>query len=154
MEELRAGNKSEPRNPIIARVMYARKALEAWGRGIKLIIEECARARLPEPQIVSEGGYTKTVFMRPNGGIGATQKATTRAGLKTGLKTGLKSSLKRRDAIIEWLRSQPSITIEELMSKTGLSRNGIKWNLSQLKAAGRIRRVGPAHGGHWEIVSE
>ena len=150
MDELRAGNKSEPRNPIIARVMYARKALEAWGRGIKLIMEECAEANLPEPQIVSAGGYTKTVFMRPNGGSKTSQNAAKRAGLKTGLKTGLKS----RDAIIYWLRSQPSITIEELMSKTGLSRNGIRWNLNQLKAAGLIRRVGPDRGGHWEIVGE
>ena len=126
------------------------KALEAWGRGIKLIMEECAKAKLPEPQIVSEGGYTKTVFMRPNGRNETTQKATPRAGLKTGLKTGLK----RRDAIMEWLRSQPSITIEELMAKTGLSRNGIRWNLNQLKAAGRIRRVGPDRGGHWEVERE
>ena len=74
MEELRAGNTSELRNPVIARVMYARKALEAWGRGIKLIMEECAKAELPEPQIVSEGGYSKTVFIRPNGGGEAIQR--------------------------------------------------------------------------------
>lgn len=74
------------------------------------------------------------------------QKAAKRADLKTGLK--------RRDASIYWLRPQPSITIEELMSKTGLSRNGIKCNLNQLKTVVRIRRVGPDSDGHWEIVSE
>ena len=56
MAELRAGNKSEPRNPTIARVMYSRKTVETWGRGIKLILDECAKANLPDPQIVAEGG--------------------------------------------------------------------------------------------------
>lgn len=62
---------------------YARKALEAWGRGIKLIMEECAKANLSEPQIVSAGGYTKTVFMRLNGGSKINQNAAQRAGLKS-----------------------------------------------------------------------
>jgi predicted HTH transcriptional regulator len=66
MAELRAGNISELRNPTIAKVMYSRKTVETWGRGIKLIWDQCAKASLPEPQIVSEGGYTKTVFWRPD----------------------------------------------------------------------------------------
>ena len=29
---------------------------------------------------------------------------------------------------------------------------GVKWNLQRLKAAGRLRRVGPDKGGHWEVT--
>ena len=85
MAELRAGNKSEPRNPTIARVMYSRKTVETWGRGIKLILDECAKANLPEPQIVAESGYTKTVFMRPdqNSKPKTTQKSTQKNAQKS-----------------------------------------------------------------------
>jgi len=65
---LRAGDMSELRNPTIAKVMYSRKTVETWGRGIKLILDECANANLPEPQILAGGGYTRTVFMRPSAG--------------------------------------------------------------------------------------
>lgn len=66
MEKLEAGNVSEPRNPTIARVMFRRKTLESWGRGIKLIVDECLKAGLPKPKIVVEdGGYVKVTLARP-----------------------------------------------------------------------------------------
>ena len=36
--------------------------------------------------------------------------------------------------------------------KIGLTVKGIQWHISQLKGAGRLRRIGPARGGHWEVV--
>lgn len=38
-----------PRNPRIADVFYRRGLMEAWGRGITLIIDGCRAAGLPEP---------------------------------------------------------------------------------------------------------
>jgi len=143
-------NKSEPRNPTIARVMYSRKTVETWGRGIKLILDECAKANLPEPQIVAEGGYTKTVFMRPaqNGKIKSTQKSTQKTTLKTTQKTALKTTQK----ILNLLRQNPSMTRMQISDAIGLSLEGVKWNLNKLKASGIIRRVGSDRGGHWEVV--
>ena len=66
MEKLESGNVSEPRNPTIARVMFRRKTLESWGRGIKLIVDECLKVGLPKPKIVVEdGGYVKVTLARP-----------------------------------------------------------------------------------------
>ena len=142
MAELRAGNMSELRNPTIAKVMYSRKTVETWGRGIKLILEECAKANLPEPQILAGGGYTRTVFMRPaqNGKTKSTQKSTQKTTLKTTQK------------ILNLLQQNPSITRMQISEAIGLSLEGVKWNLDKLKASGIIRRVGPDRGGHWEIV--
>ena len=42
---------SLPANPIIANVFYRRGTMEAWGRGIGLIIESCKEQGLPEPDI-------------------------------------------------------------------------------------------------------
>ena len=34
----------------------------------------------------------------------------------------------------------------------GINRSAIQKHLSNLKAAGRLRRIGPDKGGHWEVV--
>ena len=124
--------------------MYSRKTVETWGRGIKLMLDECAKVNLPEPQIVAEGGYTKTVFMRP------AQKDSTKTTQKSPQKTTLKTTQK----ILNLLRQNPSMTRMQISDAIGLSLEGVKWNLDKLKASGIIRRIGPDRGGHWEIVGE
>lgn len=42
---------SLPANPTIANVFYRRGTMEAWGRGIGLIMESCKEQGLPEPEI-------------------------------------------------------------------------------------------------------
>lgn len=54
--------------------------------------------------------------------------------------------------ILAALQRHPTWSAAELAGKTGLTRDGVNWNLKRLKAAGRLRRVGPARGGHWEVV--
>ena len=124
--------------------MYSRKTVETWGRGIKLILDECAKANLPEPQIVAGGGYTKTVFMRP------AQNNNTKLAQKSTQKTTQKTTQK----ILSLLRQNPGMTRMQISTAIGLSPEGVKWNLDKLKASGIIRRVGPDRGGHWEIVGE
>ncbi len=156
MDELRAGNKSEPRNPIIARVMYARKALEAWGRGIKLIMEECAKANLPEPQIVSAGGYTKTVFMRPvagsKGGV-RTSDSDLSHGLDEVNREVNEVNREVNQCILQILRSTPQCTIPVMAQLAKVSRATIDRAIKTLKEQGRIRRVGRTRG-HWEVIEE
>ena len=53
---------SEPQNPLIANVLYKRKLLENWGRGISLMTEECKKAGLPEPEYKLGGGFVVLVF--------------------------------------------------------------------------------------------
>ncbi len=56
------------------------------------------------------------------------------------------------EKILQLLRDNPHLTQSGLAAATGLTRRGVEWNLRQLKAAGRLRRVGPDKGGHWEVV--
>ena len=42
---------SLPANPTIANVFYRRSTMEAWGRGIGLIMESCKEQGLPAPEI-------------------------------------------------------------------------------------------------------
>ena len=45
------GLASTPRNPTIAKVLYLRKAIEMWGRGIGLILTACEKAHLAAPDV-------------------------------------------------------------------------------------------------------
>jgi ATP-dependent DNA helicase RecG len=56
--------------------------------------------------------------------------------------------------ILESIKDNPNINREELSQVTGLSIRGVEWNLAKLKEEGKIRRIGPAKGGHWEVVDE
>ena len=56
------------------------------------------------------------------------------------------------EKILMLLRSNPRITQTDIASETGLSRRGVEWNLRELKKNGRIRRIGPDKGGHWEVL--
>lgn len=62
MEKLKSEHCSEPQNPLIATVLYKRKMLENWGRGISLIMDECKKARIPEPEYRLRKGFVTLVF--------------------------------------------------------------------------------------------
>ena len=80
-----------------------------------------------------------------------------KSGLKTTQKSGLKSGLKdlyKTDArLLALIKMDRALTIPKMQMELGMSRNGVKKVLERLKAAGRLRRVGPDKGGHWEAVA-
>ena len=52
---------------------------------------------------------------------------------------------------MEKLLAYTRITISQLAKELEMSPSGIKKILRALKDSGRIQRVGPDRGGHWEI---
>ena len=44
------------------------------------------------------------------------------------------------------------MSLPKMAEAIGLSVAGVRKVLDKLKASGRIRRVGPDKGGHWEVV--
>jgi len=42
--------------------------------------------------------------------------------------------------------------INELAEIVGISQKGVEWQISKLKKEGRIKRIGPDKGGHWEAI--
>jgi predicted HTH transcriptional regulator len=55
------------------------------------------------------------------------------------------------EKIMEAITNNSLITQAELAEMTGLTRRGIEYNLSKLKALGLIERVGPDKGGYWKV---
>lgn len=56
-----------------------------------------------------------------------------------------------KQRILELLAAHPRMTTAGLAGELGISSKGVEKHLSQLKASGRLRRVGPDKGGHWAV---
>ena len=50
------------------------------------------------------------------------------------------------------MQADPAITIADLVRSVGITDRAIKKQIEKLKVQGRIRRIGPDKGGHWEVV--
>ena len=87
-----------------------------------------------------------------NSGAGTLEETGRKSSVEGLMKTGLKTGLKTSDRILSLMKESPAITIAEIVEATGLSRNGVKWNIDKMKVEGLIRRVGPDKGGHWEVL--
>lgn len=62
IDKLLGGHNSEPQNLIIANVLYKSEVLESWGRGISLMINECRRVGIPDPEFHTDGSVVWVVF--------------------------------------------------------------------------------------------
>ncbi len=56
------------------------------------------------------------------------------------------------DRILDCLRAEPELTRRALAERVGLTPDGVKYHLKNLKAAGVLRRVGSDRAGHWEVL--
>ena len=141
VEKIRAGN-SNIRNPIL--VSYVAKGLLPYhglGSGIKRALELWQQIDFVDDR---EGClFTVTVHRKK-----------TDNGVRTGgsPKSSPKSSPKTEDQIIELIRLNASITTEKLGETLGISKRAVLKQIDKLKGQGRLRRVGPARGGHWEVL--
>jgi len=72
--------------------------------------------------------------------------------VKTRVKTRVKTGVNVGEIIVERMRANPETTVAELAAALGLTKKGVEWHVRQLKAKGRILRVGPARGGRWRVV--
>ena len=130
LEMLKQEHPSKRRNPLIANAFFRYGYIEAWGRGILLMMEEAAKAGLPEPALEEYAGGIQVTFLK---------SSTETVGKSVG-------------KLLDLLKEDPKITREELANKTGLSIRGVEYNLNKLKQDGLIKRIGPAKGGHWEVI--
>ena len=134
---------STPRNRQIAKIAKEMGLIEKYGSGIKRVLDIFKDFGLPQPKFeLIPGGFAVTVFSE-----------TMANGIKkTDLKTDLKTDVIDKQ-IISLIANDKSISIPEISRKTGKGGTAIKARLMKLKKAGIIRRIGPAKGGHWVVIS-
>ncbi len=80
-----------------------------------------------------------------------------RSDLKSSEKTTQKteyeeeSTQKTTQKIITLISENPNISRKKLAEACEVTPDAIKLQIRKLREAGKIRRVGPDKGGHWEI---
>lgn len=62
------------------------------------------------------------------------------------------STPKTTQKIIELIRRDSKISIEQMAHRVGITRDGINYNIRKLKKDGRLRRVKGDNGEYWEII--
>jgi ATP-dependent DNA helicase RecG len=135
VEKIRHGN-SIIRNPIL--VSYASKGILPYrglGSGIKRALEAWPGIDFADER----DGCLFTVTVH--------RKAETSSG-----KTSGKASGKTSGKILAALEQDGNLSIPELVSLIGVTERSKERNIKKLQEHGRLRRVGPAKGGHWEVL--
>jgi predicted HTH transcriptional regulator len=79
-----------------------------------------------------------------------------RKGLEKGIseKVGVPSeetSEETSDKILAIIGSDMKATARHIAGMLGLSSRAVEMQLAKLKQDGRLKRVGPKKGGHWEV---
>ena len=150
IERLKAGHLSAFRNPDMANYLNVRGFMEMTGRGSVLIQESCRANGLPEPQWTADENSVTLTFTAKSG---MSRQVAQDGGVEKGKEKGReKSKEKSKEKILALLSVNPHATTADLIAETGLSVSGVEKNIRELKAAGRLMRVGPDKGGHWEVV--
>ena len=56
--------------------------------------------------------------------------------------------------MLDLMRGNPKITIEEMAIEVGLTRDGVNYNIKKLKKEGSIRRVKGENGEYWDVLKK
>ena len=163
---------SQPYNPDVANAFFRAGEIEAWGRGIRRVMEACRAAETPEPRIRVEPGdfwfefpFSKTYLEgigRPEEGAGVsggttqetTQETTQKTSVETSVETPVETPVKTPERILEELSADPTLTLAEVAARIGKSLRAVERSVSKLVKDGRLRHVGPRKSGRWEDREE
>ncbi len=142
-EELKSKDISLPRNPILAKLFRMVKLAENAGFGFDKIEEnwKAYNSTVPDYQIEFDSVVV-------NFNINLEQRKSE----KTVEKNVEKTVEKTVEKIISLIKENPKITSKQIEIETKLSRRGVEYNLDKLKKKGKLKRIGPAKGGHWEVI--
>jgi len=114
-------------------------------RPLERIQTYCADYGCPVPEWRFDGAGIWTIFYN---------KPNTNTAEKSSEKNVEETTQKTTQKIIELIKDNQNISIEEMADKCGLTRDGIKYQIRKLKIKGILCRIGPDKGCHWEIVQK
>ncbi len=152
VEKIRTGN-SNIRNLILA--SYVAKGLLPYhgiGSGIQRALQDW-------PDIVFTDDREGCLFIstvlrkRASPGTVGTEKSSEKTPENGSPNSSPKSSPKTEERILSMIRRNPAVTTETMGAALGISKRAVLKQIAALKEQSRLRRVGPAKGGHWEVLT-
>ncbi|MEI6209790.1 MAG: ATP-binding protein [Desulfuromonadales bacterium] len=144
MEEMRGGNVSRRRNPLIADLFRRIHMVEGWGRGMPLILENA-----PSVQFRQIAGLFIASFERPSFLEEGTQETVDKTVEKTVEKLDLTGKEKALCALV---RQDPDITQKNMAIKLDISERGVRYLTDKLQKQQILQRVGGKKAGRWVLT--
>ncbi|MEO5344091.1 MAG: winged helix-turn-helix transcriptional regulator, partial [Gammaproteobacteria bacterium SHHR-1] len=96
--------------------------------------------------------FTATVHRKPVEELELADKGALKVQIK-GQLAPIKASLSAIQVqLLDFIRSNPTISYDELAEMTQKDRTTVMRNIGKLKDVGILRRVGSKKTGHWEVV--
>ena len=140
LDERDFGKKSVLRNPDIANLMQRIDYIEKMGTNINRIQTLMKKAGLP-PVTYEFTSFVTAVFYR----LSVKEIKSSEIGSEIG-------SEKSSEKILELMKENSHISASELASRIGISSRAVEKHISNLKEAGKLKRIGSAKSGHWEVM--
>lgn len=148
VDELIKANISIPRNPIIAKLFRLVKLAENAGFGFDKMIYGWKSYSLKVPVFQNEADYSIVTFFEDKILVDGSEK---RVGEKVGERVG-ENLTENQMKILSLLKRKPRTSAKELSEHVGIPSRKIEQNIAKLKELGLLSRIGPAKGGHWEVL--
>lgn len=163
VEKMKAGY-SKIRNKAIARAFMYLNLAEAWGSGIPKLLRAAKEYGLPEPEFTDSGTEFKVTLLRAKeegddgrfaggreGGLlfRAVPEASPAAARADFQEVMAESRQQEREAVLEAIRENPSVTVNGLAALAGLSRARVRRVMEGLREEGVLRREGSTKKGRW-----
>ncbi len=137
IEQILKGNVSKRRNPLIAELLRRIQMVEAWGRGMPLILKNAPDAKFREVAQIFIACFDRPSFVESD------DQATPETKGKTKGKA---------EALLNFLATHLSATIPEMAAELNLTENGVNYHLRKLQQTNRLKRVGGRKQGHWQVL--
>lgn len=125
---------SIPVNDILASIFLQLRLSERSGRGVPKIVAKYGRKaiNIQKNRIIVTIPFEKISFKK--------------------FKSSISKLNKSQSKIFDAIKNNPNITVNQLSFTTGLSDQGVKKIVKQLKECGLLDRVGDQRTGYWSVI--
>jgi len=170
---------SKLRNLLIGRIFSELKIIEQWGRGFSNIIKSCKQYENIVPEFMEELMQFKIIFWNRKIDEIVSNKVSEEMGGRGGQKRWAGelaentqkiltvdeySQLVRRkfgessgnssEKILYLISKNKLFSAKKIAEIICISPRMVEKYISEFKKKGLIKRIGPAKGGYWEIISD
>ena len=141
------GKKSLSRNNLLFGLMQRLDLVEKVGSGILRMQNSMKEYGFSGPEFDINDNWFTIIFKRPKMQYFEESSELIRSKFGDG-------SEKSSEKIIYLIERNQSISARELAEIICISRRAVEKHIANLKKNGKLKRIGPAKGGYWEIVED
>jgi ATP-dependent DNA helicase RecG len=153
VQKLLKKHPSAPYNPLLSRVFFLYGLIEAWGRGIFKMINECKNFGVAAPNFNTDfGGFFIEFFAKSD--TNDDTNSDTNGDTNSDTNGDTNSDTNTMKLILALIKEKPTITVVALARRVKRARITILRHIEKLKEAKLLVRVGNNKLGYWRITKK